>query len=279
MPATVKKISDVHHVDGRFTKSSGFGIATYREGGRLGPRWQPHYQLVVMHRGSVTVRVDGASLSLKAGMGILLAPGHVEAFQFSRRVQACHSWCHIVPEDLPERLKFPATVFHRAAKCPPQVISLVRLGLQANRMEASTAAGNHTSCCLALAAIWAFVASLGEERSERSLNQTALAKFHSAVGSLGSRPISLTSLAGQCGVSAGHLTKLVREHLGTTPMEVVWRSRVTRAARALSETGLSVAEVADQTGFANAYHFSRRFRQQFGQSPRAWRIAAWGTTA
>jgi len=232
-----------------------------------------------MHRGSVTVRVDGTSFSLKAGMGILLAPGHVEAFQFSRRVKACQSWCHIVPEDLPEKMTFPASAFHRVAKCPPQVMAVVRLGLQKNRTGAATSAETHSSCCLVLAAIWAFAASMGEDRVERSLNQTALAKFHAAVESLGSRQITLASLARQCGVSEGHLIKLVRECMGMTPMEIVWRSRVTRAARALSETGLSVAEVAEQTGFANAYHFSRRFRQQFEQSPRAWRLAAWGATA
>lgn len=279
MPTTVKNISEVHHVAGCSTKTSGFGIATYREGGRLGPRWQPHYQLVVMHRGSVTVRVDGTSFSLKAGMGILLAPGHVEEFQFSRRVSARHSWCHIIPEDFPNKMMLSASAFHRIAKCPPRVMALIRVGVQKHGAAASTPAETQSISCLVLTTIWAFAASLGEERAERSLNQTALAKFHSAVESLGSRHITLASLARQCGVSEGHLIKLVREQIGTTPMEIVWRSRVQRAARLLSETGLSIAEVAEQTGFANAFHFSRRFRQQFEQSPRAWRIAAWRTKA
>jgi len=273
MPASHKKISEIHHRAERFSGTSGFGIVTYRKGGRHGPRWQPNYQLVVLHRGSVTLLVDGVSLAVKAGMGILLAPGHVEEFQFSRTVEARHSWCQVLPEDLPEGLKFPSFAFHRTAKCPHETMALIRLGLRMNPAAVET----RPASALVLAAMWAFVAALGREQEPTpDFNLTAMGKFHAAVESLGSREATLEHLARESGVSRGHLIKLVREHLGVTPMERVWRSRVTHAAKLLRETGLSVAEVAHQTGFANAYHFSRRFRQQFGQPPRAWRIGSWG---
>lgn len=275
MSANQKKISKTHHQAGKFVRDSGFGIVTYLRDGRLGPRWQANYQLVVLHRGSVTLLVDGVSIEVKAGMGVLLAPGHVEEFHFSSNVEARHSWCQVPPGELPDSMRFPGFAFHRATKCPPRTLALIRLGLSAGE-------GNlpdpRQASSLVIAAMWAFVSAIEWENAAQNvdLGASALGRFHAAVESLGTKAITLKDLAGQAGVSSGHLIKLVRERLGMTPMEAVWRSRVTRAAKLLSETGLSVAEVAHHTGFANAYHFSRRFRRQFGQSPRAWRVANWG---
>lgn len=276
MPAISKKISEIHHRAGKFVGNTGFGIVTYRRGGRFGPRWQPNCQLVILHRGGVKIRVDGKSLVLKAGMGVLLAPGHVEEFQFSRDVEARHSWCQVAPDALPESMKFPAHVFHQVVRCPALALALVRLGLEGDQASAGGGVEVRSTEALVIAAMWAFVIALGRgAQPGLDSGKTVMGRFHAAVESMGAAPIRLEDMARKAGVSRGHLIKVVREHLGITPMEAVWRTRVTRAAKLLRETGLSVAEVAHQTGFANAYHFSRRFRQQFGQPPRTWRAAVW----
>jgi transcriptional regulator GlxA family with amidase domain len=61
-----------------------------------------------------------------------------------------------------------------------------------------------------------------------------------------------------------------------TPMEKVWLLRLQEAARLLGQTGLGIAEVAYLTGFANPYHFSRRFKAHFGMQPSLWRQTKWG---
>ena len=274
MPASRKKISAIHHRVERFSGSSGFGMVTYRRNGRHGPRWQSNYQLLILHRGSVELRVDGIDHLVKAGRGILLAPGHVEEFRFSREVEARHSWCQVLPQDLPAGMTFSASALHRVAKCPPRTLNLMRLGLK------SAFRGGRdvpAAVSLVIATMWSFVSSLDETRVKKGGegNSSALARFHSVLETLDAGPVTLDFLASRTGVSRGHLIKIVRERLGQTPMELVWRERVKRAAKLLSETGLSLAEVADQTGFANAYHFSRRFRQQFGRAPRQWRMGIW----
>jgi len=125
--------------------------------------------------------------------------------------------------------------------------------------------------------MWTFAASLQDRLPKNfpALRTPALGRFQNALESLGSEKTSLTALAKRAGVSRGHLTKLTNDQMGLTPMEVVWRTRVRNAAKLLGETGLSLAEVAYQTGFSNAYHFSRRFKQQFGQAPRDWRRQNW----
>jgi LacI family transcriptional regulator len=61
--------------------------------------------------------------------------------------------------------------------------------------------------------------------------------------------------------------KLVRR----TPHAEIIRIRMERAARLLRETDLSLAEIADRAGFADANYLSVAFKKQTGVSPRAYR--------
>ena len=88
-------------------------------------------------------------------------------------------------------------------------------------------------------------------------------------------PLTLDDLARGAGIGKGRLIQLARQHWHTTPIERLWVARLERAARLLRETGLTISEVADACGFSNPFHFSRRFKQRFGQQPSAWRKAEW----
>lgn len=61
--------------------------------------------------------------------------------------------------------------------------------------------------------------------------------------------------------------KLVRR----TPHAEIIRIRMERAARLLRETDLSLAEIANRAGFADANYLSVAFKKQMGVSPRAYR--------
>jgi transcriptional regulator GlxA family with amidase domain len=45
-------------------------------------------------------------------------------------------------------------------------------------------------------------------------------------------------------------------------------ARLDRAATLLVRSNFSVQEIAELCGFASAFHFSRRFKEAYGQSPR-----------
>jgi transcriptional regulator GlxA family with amidase domain len=47
--------------------------------------------------------------------------------------------------------------------------------------------------------------------------------------------------------------------------------RLSRAAEALVRSTATIAEIAHLTGFANPYHFSRRFRLTYGVAPGGYR--------
>lgn len=81
-------------------------------------------------------------------------------------------------------------------------------------------------------------------------------------------PINCATLARHAHVSVSTLTHRYREAAGETPMATLRRVRVARA-RELLLLGSSVKEAAVQTGFWDAAHFSRAFKQAVGSAPSA----------
>ena len=59
--------------------------------------------------------------------------------------------------------------------------------------------------------------------------------------------------------------------------EWIMFQRLDRASRALAAGEGTIAAVAHRYGFADATHFSRRFRERNGVTPREWR-ALWQHT-
>jgi AraC family cel operon transcriptional repressor len=83
--------------------------------------------------------------------------------------------------------------------------------------------------------------------------------------------LDTAGLAQHAGVSAEHLARTVRKHLGVTPTELLNHRRLERAALLLSHTDSPVLTIALDLGFGSASVFSRAFRARHGLAPRAWR--------
>ncbi|MBI1757348.1 MAG: helix-turn-helix transcriptional regulator [Fimbriimonas ginsengisoli] len=84
---------------------------------------------------------------------------------------------------------------------------------------------------------------------------------------------SLAEAARSAGLSADHFLRLFREFFGITPHRYLTARRVESAKRLLSETDLSVSEIALESGFSGPTSFGRLFRAVVGCSPSAYRRA------
>lgn len=84
-------------------------------------------------------------------------------------------------------------------------------------------------------------------------------------------PLTLTQIAEIVGVSVRQVNRLFRQHLGTSTLDLYSRLRLDKAKGLLRGSLLSVADVAQATGFANSAHFSRQFSRSFGVSPTQYR--------
>ena len=81
----------------------------------------------------------------------------------------------------------------------------------------------------------------------------------------------LEALADRLGVSGRHLSRLFRQHLAASPVEVARTRRVQRAKRLLDETDLPIPELAARAGFASARRMSAAFAAVYQRPPSALR--------
>lgn len=80
-------------------------------------------------------------------------------------------------------------------------------------------------------------------------------------------PLNLEQLAKRVGVTSRHLQTLFRACLGVPPHVHYLALRLYAARRQVIETRLPFADIAPACGFSSAAAFSRRYREQYGESP------------
>ena len=83
--------------------------------------------------------------------------------------------------------------------------------------------------------------------------------------------IGLPELAGELGLGYERFRKVFRARFGAAPGAYRIRRRVERARSMLAQGDLTVKEVAYALGYANAFAFSRQFRQVLGAPPSRFR--------
>jgi AraC family transcriptional regulator len=79
--------------------------------------------------------------------------------------------------------------------------------------------------------------------------------------------LSLEQLADVAGMSIPHLTTLFRRTMGQSVHAYVMERRVQRARALLLDHGMSIAQVALETGFAHQSHLARWMRRLLGVTP------------
>ena len=86
----------------------------------------------------------------------------------------------------------------------------------------------------------------------------------------------LSTLAGECSLSAEHLRRVCRQELGRTPMEHVTYMRIQYAQELLEKTDDKLEAIAPQVGYRSAVVFSRAFFRCVGMTPTRFRERSGG---
>ena len=83
--------------------------------------------------------------------------------------------------------------------------------------------------------------------------------------------IRLSDLAAECGLSVSHFARSFKASFGVSAHTWLVQRRIERSQELLRETPESLADIADQAGFADQAAFTRTFHQIVGISPGRWR--------
>jgi AraC-like DNA-binding protein len=109
----------------------------------------------------------------------------------------------------------------------------------------------------------------GYSTSQQHVSMVDLAKGY--IHSHFAQHLTLDEISSAAFLSPNYFSSLFAQATGSTVFDYVNKVRLEEARRLLQETRLPVQEVAKQSGFQTASHFTRTFRQQTGLSPRDFR--------
>lgn len=82
-----------------------------------------------------------------------------------------------------------------------------------------------------------------------------------------SRPMALESIAEELECSTGHLSRLFKNKMHTSPIHYLGQVRADRAAELLMQTDATLQEIAERVGYPDAHSLSRSFKKYKGLSP------------
>ena len=88
--------------------------------------------------------------------------------------------------------------------------------------------------------------------------------------------ISVRDVAASANISKSECFRCFAELSKTTPVEYINQFRLFQAAQALASTSKSIVDICYMTGFNNTSYFSKKFKEQYGMTPRDYRSHSLG---
>jgi AraC-like DNA-binding protein len=85
------------------------------------------------------------------------------------------------------------------------------------------------------------------------------------------KTITINEIAAECGLSSSHFSRAFRESTGKPPHRWLIEYRVALARELLLKSDLALAEIANDCGFSDQSHLTRRFANISGLPPGTWR--------
>ncbi len=248
------------------------GVATYPPGASYGPRRLSDHEFVWVIDGEVEYRRGNRMVAAPSGSLILCRPGAVDAFRFDPCRRTRHAYFHFrvvaVPADWPPPVAWPIV---RAVGADDLLPALFR-HLLTWAAEGPASGVERTTAHLLAAFVGGETATdaIPAEVAPEAVGRVQ-AYIYDRLDLEPDAAIRLDDLAAVAGVDRAHLCRLFRATTDRTPMETVRLARLDRAATLLARSNYSIAEIAAMCGFASPFHFSRRFKESYGEPPRSLR--------
>jgi AraC-like DNA-binding protein len=243
-------------------------------GATFGPRQQFSWEVVWVRAGVLDMAIDDRRLRLRANDVAIVPPGAVDRYEWTGERRVVHSFVHFalgpVAKGWPPRERWSG----RYALAEPHFVQHALDALTAlptDRPDLWTVVGG-PMLELALRVLLAGPSlPAAPQAGLPTCVDRALDWMRARVTSEAMERFSLVDVARAARVDRAHLCRAFRSHLDVTPMQCARLMRLDRAVGQLERSDDAIKEIAEATGFANTFHFSRCFSATFRISPTRYR--------
>ncbi|CCH01446.1 transcriptional regulator, AraC family [Fibrella aestuarina BUZ 2] len=83
--------------------------------------------------------------------------------------------------------------------------------------------------------------------------------------------LRIDTIADEFNYSPGHLRALFRQQVGDSMQQFIIRHKLKLVALKLRHTSLTIAQIADEFGFADVCHLNKQFKRQYNHTPTFYR--------
>ena len=257
-----------------------WGIATYPPGATFGPRQLTDWEFVWLIEGDAEYTWNDQVVSAPENSIVLCRPGAVDSFRWDAKRRTRHGFFHFDishwPREWPDlhnspfvRLPAPDDILSALFR---YILAWSATGDDSPSVDAVQRSVAITHFLLAFCSGESGTRSTPSDRLPEAI-QSALKFIYERLEEEPQTALTLTQIAGAACVTPEHLCRVMKTATGLSPLETVRLARLDRAMTLLARSNYAIGEIATLCGFASAFHFSRRFKEVYGQSPRDVRIA------
>ncbi len=241
-----------------------------REHGRM------DFHILYIAEGRCYAEVGGASVVAEAGSIILYMPGKRQKYSFKAADRAVSCYWHFTGTDC-ENLLYEFGFVKEGVYSIGKSRMLVSV-VEKTEREQSLKNPYYEAVCAAY--LLEFLSLAGRKMQTAGnltyqKNKQLLEGVCDLMLAEYGHAHSLQYYADFCNLSLGRFSHVFKESMGVAPHEYLTRIRIEKAQQLLRINRLSVAEVAECTGFSGQNYFSRTFKRYTGKSPRDYASDEW----
>jgi AraC-like DNA-binding protein len=249
------------------------GISQTEPGHAYGPSLNSAWVFHVVLTGNGEVRDDAYNYKLEAGDGFLIRPGSTTQYISSGTSPWGYLWFGLQGALLPEYLNAMGIPDEQTAFSVRDFHPFLSLLSRCLKRSSGTIADELELNALAFSFLSTLAEQLRASRSE-AVTQPTSALVRDAINVIIHewRPgISATWVAHKVNVDRSHLSRMFHRDTGMTIKSYIESIRLSHARDLLGMTDMSVAEVAEECGYANTEALTRNFHESQGFSPSDFR--------
>jgi len=234
----------------------------------LSRRTIPEHLLHYIVSGGYLVSAGSKTFFLKPHSLLWISPGVEQFIKMPGNIKETHVlfWRFSISGKENYRFEEDFLVLEKQALLLP----LLRQLLPENRL-ASTYEKYHQKCLVGELLARVFNQADGHIENQRGLKPHQRQLALRFIGQNTRRRYNIAELAKFLSLNTDYFSRQFRESFKITPQAYIKQQRIQGAAVLLSETNLTISEIAFEFGYEDIYFFSRQFKEVRGVSPSQWR--------